>query len=208
MFRNVLRPTRFGTISKRIVRARLGFGRQSVSKQIHTSTYFCLDRFLQHSAPWSIERTATTPNINTRTSFSHHPGPRKPGIVREGPWICGCPVRGLAYASRPVWRRGKGPKPPGFLPALSGSRRTDRRLDRPPPSGHAGPASTSDALGGDSAPPEMRVEGCGVESGVCVCCARLVEGFRTGTWRDLPRTLPTCTGRGPPKPGPPPEGGT
>ena len=87
------------------------------------------------------------------------------------PVICGCPVRGLAYASRPVWRRGKGPKPPGFLPALSGSRRTDRRLERPPPSGHAGPASTSDALGGDLNPPEMR--GRGVRSwewGVCMLC--------------------------------------
>eukprot|EP00966_Prymnesium_polylepis_P286287 6613305-Prymnesium_polylepis.1 len=51
--------------------------------------------------------------------------------------------------------------PPGFLPALSRSRRTDRRLERPPPSGHAGPAagtSTSDALGGDLTPPEMRAE--------------------------------------------------
>eukprot|EP00966_Prymnesium_polylepis_P329353 7385073-Prymnesium_polylepis.1 len=48
--------------------ARFREGRQSVSQQIHTSTYFCLDRFLQqqHSAPWSIERMATTPNINTR----------------------------------------------------------------------------------------------------------------------------------------------
>eukprot|EP00966_Prymnesium_polylepis_P151489 3500820-Prymnesium_polylepis.1 len=48
-------------------------------------------------------------------------------------------MRGLAYASRLVWLQGKGPRPPIFLPALSGSRRTGRRLERPPPSGHADP---------------------------------------------------------------------
>eukprot|EP00966_Prymnesium_polylepis_P312201 7213730-Prymnesium_polylepis.1 len=59
-------------------------------------------------------------------------------------------MRGLAYASRPVWRRGRDQSRPEFLPALSGSRRTDRRpSSAPPPSGHAVPTSTSDALGGD-----------------------------------------------------------
>eukprot|EP00966_Prymnesium_polylepis_P036108 837537-Prymnesium_polylepis.1 len=60
-------------------------------------------------------------------------------------------------AAREGTRRHQSPRD-FFLP-LSGSRRTGRRLERPPPSGHMGPVSTSDALGGDSTPPEMRVEG-------------------------------------------------
>ena len=43
--RNVLRPTRFEHISKSFdvdSSSRLGFRDESVSKQIHTSTYFCL----------------------------------------------------------------------------------------------------------------------------------------------------------------------
>eukprot|EP00966_Prymnesium_polylepis_P284066 6562124-Prymnesium_polylepis.1 len=42
---------------------------------------------------------------------------------------------------------------PGISPCPFGPRRTGRQLERPPPSGHTGHASASDALGGDLAPP-------------------------------------------------------
>jgi hypothetical protein len=49
MYRNVLRLTRFGPSSKSFEvdsSSRLGFRDESVSKQIHTSTFICLHRFL------------------------------------------------------------------------------------------------------------------------------------------------------------------
>eukprot|EP00966_Prymnesium_polylepis_P217870 5042280-Prymnesium_polylepis.1 len=59
-------------------------------------------------------------------------------------------MRGLAYLRIPAGMAPmEGTKAPGISPCPFGSRsrRTGRRLERPPPSGHAGRASTSDALG-------------------------------------------------------------
>eukprot|EP00966_Prymnesium_polylepis_P160424 3709022-Prymnesium_polylepis.1 len=62
-------------------------------------------------------------------------------------------MRGLADASRPVWRRGKEPKrkPPGFLPALRGHGRS-RRTDRP---ARAPPSPVEWARGPGMVPPAM-----------------------------------------------------
>jgi hypothetical protein len=133
----------------------------------------------------------------------------KPGAERllGSTPICGCPMEGTFLRIPAGMAPRKGTKAPGISPCPLGSRRTGRRLERPPPSGHTGPASVCDALGGDLAPPEMRVEGYGVGSGVCACCAKLVEAFCTGTWRDLLRTLPTLSRERSPQTRPAPRGG-
>eukprot|EP00966_Prymnesium_polylepis_P171234 3958485-Prymnesium_polylepis.1 len=56
-----------------------------------------------------------------------------------------------------VWRGGKGTEFPGLLPALSGHGELIARTTPRPPGGHSGPASTSDARGGDSNPAVIRL---------------------------------------------------
>eukprot|EP00966_Prymnesium_polylepis_P056393 1304794-Prymnesium_polylepis.1 len=85
----------------------------------------------------------------------------------KGLCICGCPV--LSYASRPVWLQGKGPRPPIFLPALSGHSERIAGLNAPSqwargPGIHQRcsgrwPTDRSPEVHPDLTPPEMRVEG-------------------------------------------------
>eukprot|EP00966_Prymnesium_polylepis_P013854 319456-Prymnesium_polylepis.1 len=70
-------------------------------------------------APACNPQVTTCPVITARLAEHGWVRRASSAIVRRYIYVGFPYMRGLAYASRPVWLQGKGPSPPGFLPALS-----------------------------------------------------------------------------------------
>eukprot|EP00966_Prymnesium_polylepis_P313286 7238968-Prymnesium_polylepis.2 len=62
-------------------------------------------------------------------------------LVFYGSFICGCPDLGTCFRASSGMAARKGTRAPGISPCPFGSRRTRRRLERPPPGGHSPSAS-------------------------------------------------------------------
>ena len=108
-------------------------------------------------------------------------------------WV---PQVGSCARMAQVWRGGKGPESPGLLPALSGHGERIARTT-PPPGGHSGPASTSDAPGGDLNPAAIRLfTGVGARGWVGGG-ARALEALLVRAAGGPFRTLSTKKGRSP-----------